>query len=99
MRRLVKINERGRRIGESHPRAVLTDHEVNELLMPLLEQRAAVIAACDGLPKPTIDAALTVLGLSYRLLAEKFEVSKGHIAKIARGARRSQVASTIRECP
>lgn len=97
MKRLVKINERGRRIGESHPRAVLTDHEVNELLMPMLDQRAAVIAACDGMPKPMIDAALTVLGLSYRLLAEKFEVSKGHIAKIARGSRRAQTASVVKE--
>ena len=28
-RELVGVNERGRRIGEDHPRAVLTDHEVS----------------------------------------------------------------------
>jgi hypothetical protein len=32
--RLVVLNERGRPIGESHPRAVLTDHEV-ELVLEL----------------------------------------------------------------
>lgn len=30
--RMIAVNERGRRIGESHPRAVLTDHEVCLLL-------------------------------------------------------------------
>lgn len=27
-KRLVPVNEKGRRIGESHPRARLTDHEI-----------------------------------------------------------------------
>lgn len=30
--RMVAVNENGQRIGESHPRAVLTDHEVTLLL-------------------------------------------------------------------
>lgn len=30
--RLVQVNEAGRPVGESHPRAVLTDHEVQLLL-------------------------------------------------------------------
>lgn len=30
--RLVAVNDRGLRIGETHPRAVLTDHEVDLLL-------------------------------------------------------------------
>lgn len=30
--RMLAVNERGLRIGESHPRAVLTDHEVGLLL-------------------------------------------------------------------
>jgi hypothetical protein len=34
---IVAVNERGRRIGESHPRAVLTDHEV-DLIRELAEQ-------------------------------------------------------------
>lgn len=29
MPKLVAVNERGRRIGEDHPRAVLTNHEVD----------------------------------------------------------------------
>lgn len=32
--KLIGVNDRGQRIGESHPRAVLTDHEV-ELLIEL----------------------------------------------------------------
>ena len=36
-KRIVAVNERNLRIGESHPRAVLTDHEV-ELLLELREQ-------------------------------------------------------------
>ena len=30
--RMVAVNEKGQRIGEDHPRAVLTDHEVDLLL-------------------------------------------------------------------
>lgn len=30
--RMLAVNDRGLRIGESHPRAVLTDHEVGLLL-------------------------------------------------------------------
>ena len=32
----IKVNERGLRVGESHPRAVLSDHEV-ELMLELRE--------------------------------------------------------------
>lgn len=35
--RMLAVNERGLRIGESHPRAVLTDHEVG-MLMELREE-------------------------------------------------------------
>ena len=30
-KRMLAVNDRGQRIGESHPRAVLTDHEVGLL--------------------------------------------------------------------
>lgn len=60
------VNERGMRIGESHPGAVLTDHEV-DLLLELRDE-----------------------GYSYSWLAEKFEVSKGTVAKICTGQRRCQ---------
>lgn len=32
MKKLVALNENGRRIGESHPRAKLLDHEVDQVL-------------------------------------------------------------------
>lgn len=91
MPRLVKINEQGRRIGESHPRAVLTDHEVG-LLIALLDERDALIGrmAFDGARRAEIDAALIRAGMSFRLLAEKFEIHKQTVAKIASGARRCQ---------
>lgn len=34
--RMIAVNEQGRRIGESHPRAVLSDHEV-DLVLELLD--------------------------------------------------------------
>ena len=37
-KRIVAVNARGLRIGESHPRAVLTDHEV-DLLLELRAER------------------------------------------------------------
>jgi hypothetical protein len=49
-KRLVSVNEKGRRIGEDHPRARFTDHDV-ELLLRLREegvsyQRIAEIMEC-----------------------------------------------------
>lgn len=32
MQRTIALNENGRRIGESHPRAKLLDHEVDQVL-------------------------------------------------------------------
>lgn len=89
MNRAVKKNEMGRRIGESHPRAVLGDHEV-ELLMAMIDEREALIRRMAGTRQVEIDAALTLAGLSYRCLAITFEVHKQTVAKIAKGARRGQ---------
>lgn len=87
----VKKNEMGRRIGESHPRAVLLDHEVS-LLMCMLDERDALIGRMefDGAGRGEIDRALCVAGLSYRKLAAKFEVHWRYIGKIASGERRCQ---------
>ncbi|MDR3004427.1 MAG: hypothetical protein LBV14_09350 [Acidovorax sp.] len=63
----VAINELGRRIGEGHHNAILTDAEV-ELLRDLRE----------------ID------GMSYSVLAEKFEISKWAVGRICRYERRAQ---------
>lgn len=87
-----KTNAFGRRIGEDHPRAVLTDHEVDLLCMFLAERDALVHRlALAGATRPEIDAALRAAGLSYRLLAIKFEVCKSAVQKIALGQRRCQV--------
>jgi hypothetical protein len=87
----VKFNEHGRRIGESHPRAVLSDHEV-ELLLELLAEREQIVRdmGAGGFLRVAVDMELTRRGLSYRLLALKFEIHKQHVAKIAQGARRCQ---------
>jgi hypothetical protein len=100
MTQLVKINEHGRRIGESHPRAVLTDHEV-ELLLGLLGERDALVIRmhAEGARQAEIDKALTVAGLSYRCLALKFEIHKQHVAKIAQGARRCQTPAKVKPYP
>jgi len=69
MKKPLSINELGRRIGESHPGAKLTDAEV-ELVHELLEG-----------------------GMSFAKVAEKFNVSKSCIQKIADGSRRAQRVS------
>lgn len=97
---LVKINEQGRRVGESHPRAALLDHEV-DLLMELLDEREKLIGEMlfAGAAQVEVDAALTAKGLSYRCLAIKFEVHKQTVAKIAKGYRRCQTVAVVKPYP
>lgn len=76
MFKTVAINEAGLRIGEDHPKAELTDAEV-ELIRSLHEAD----------------------GMSYSQLAEKFEQSKGAIAKICQYKRRAQFAVRIKAVP
>lgn len=87
----VKVNEQGRRIGEDHPRAVLSDHEVM-LLMVLLGERDTLVLEMQraGARQVEIDKALTEKGLSYRCLGIKFEIDRCYVGKIARGVRRCQ---------
>ena len=90
----IKVNERGCRIGDSHPRAVLSDHEV-ELLIELLNCRDEIIEHLEekGCAKAEIDTVLCEKQLSYRWLGIKFEVHRQSIAKINRGERRCQTPS------
>ena len=69
----IVLNEHGRRINESHPRALLTDHEIN-LIRKLHE---------DGLDR---QGRVVRKGLSYRQIAERFEVmvARMQIRHIAR---------------
>ncbi len=63
---LVGLSELHKRCGETHPRARLTDHDV-DLIRELHEYH----------------------GLSYSVLAEKFDSSKSAIADICRYRRRA----------
>jgi hypothetical protein len=94
MSRLVAINEKGMRIGESHGRAKLTDHDV-DLILDLLDARAALIATYGNhtnLKGGEIRKALADTHLSHRRIAEKFEVSKWLIRRIEAGECRLQTA-------
>ncbi len=62
----VAVNEQGIRLGETHPNADLTDHEV-DLIRELREKD----------------------GMSYAMLAEKFEVPKSTIHMICTYQRRA----------
>ncbi len=96
----VKVNECGRRIGEDHPRAVLSDHEA-DLLFTLLAEREALIAVlkAKGARQVEIDTTLAAKCLSFRCLAVKFEVHKQTVAKIASGARRCQTTARLKPYP
>lgn len=61
---LVGVDEQGHRVGECHPMARLSDHDV-ELIRELAEG-----------------------GMSYRVIAEKFEISKGTVCGIITYRRR-----------
>lgn len=93
--KIVKLNEKGHRIGDSHPRAVLSDHEV-DLLLELLIARDDLLEAMNGQRQAVIDAALHEEQLSYTQLSIKFEIHRQAVAKIARGERRCQTPSSYR---
>lgn len=64
---VVAINEKGRRIGDSHQRARISNHDV-DLMRELREEH----------------------GLSYKELAEKFDVSESLVKQICNYRIRSQ---------
>lgn len=74
MQKLVAVNEKGRRIGESHPRAKLKDWEI-DLLRELVEELIE-----EGVPKMQ----------AYQLAAEKFELALPSVRKIVNCQRRAQ---------
>jgi hypothetical protein len=89
--RLVAINERGRRIGEGHNMAKLSDHDV-ELIWSLLDERERITKSLTeyGLAQREIDNALSGAQLSFSGIGEKFEVTKWCIWRISMGLRRGQ---------
>lgn len=88
------MNERGCRIGEGHPRAVLSDHEV-DLLHQLLDERAELLKQCRAVKMSAADIHRSIIKarLSYGLLAQAFEVSKSTVYDIAVFRIRGQVAA------
>lgn len=75
--REVQVNERGRRIGESHPRAKLTDHEI-DLMRELYEELRA-----EGMKNR--EAA--------KVCSEKFDQHERSVRKIVHCERRAQTAA------
>lgn len=92
MSRLVAVNEHGMRVGETHHRAKLTDHDI-DLIVSLLDARndAIEVGLAAGMSRSVLDAHLAALQLSYRWIASKFEISKSHVRWIAIGLQRSQM--------
>lgn len=89
--RWVALNEAGRRIGEGHGRAVLTDHEV-ELMLSLLAERDALLKACHaaGMVRGAIEKELNRARLSYRMIAKAMEVSPATVWNVGACAIRAQ---------
>jgi hypothetical protein len=73
--KVVVVNERGRRIGESHPRAKLTDHEI-DLIRELVEELVA--------------GGMKVME-AYRVAAEKFEIHARTAQQIALCMQRAEL--------
>lgn len=89
MNKRATFNELGYRVGETRKNAVLTDDDVR-LVLILLHERQEVIDQCTAidLSQAEIDKALNFKQLSYRWIADKFEVSKATIQSIANGRTR-----------
>lgn len=92
--KLVAINEKGMRIGETHHRAKLSDHDI-DLICSLLDARNDAIetALAAGMSQSCLAAHLSALQLSYRWIAAKFEISKSHVRWIAIGSQRGQAVA------
>lgn len=86
--RWVGVNEAGQRVGEWHGRAVLTEHDVENVRL-LLDEREALLRRCrvEGL-RPEV--VLFEARLSFRMIARAMEVSESNIRAIATGKTRLQ---------
>ncbi len=98
--RFVPINEKNRRIGESHGRAKFSDHDV-ELIFSLLDARNDAIETglAAGMSPSVLNAHLNALQLSYRWIAIKMECNKTYVKKLADSTRRCQTAVRWKKVP
>lgn len=88
-----KTNAKGRRIGEGHPMATISDRDV-ALIFAMLDEREVILERWRGagLGVEQINNGLALVGLSYRLIADKFGIDHSTVYKIASGVRRNQMA-------
>lgn len=89
--REVQVNERGRRIGETHPRAKFTDHEI-DLIRELAE------------PELAPDGRVIRPGLTYREICAKFEIpqtegGREYVGKIVRCEKRAHIPAKAKRIP
>ena len=94
MSKHVKINNLGRRIGEDHPNAKLTDAEV-DMVHELLEQRedTRLRLTQAGYTADMVRHGIKWLDLDNRSIAALFNVSHMTIHNIATGRYRSQTCA------
>lgn len=92
--KFVAVNDQGKRMGEGHGRAKLSDHDV-ELMLSLLECRQMLIDEYlkVGLTRREIERALHTAQLSFSGIGWKFEVGKSQVRRIWIGVQRGQAAA------
>ena len=90
-KRALALNAKGRRIGEDHHRAKLTNHDV-DLIHDLLDARDMLVETYMGLgmPRRKVQLALSKAQLSERWIADKFEISRRTVRDIRSGRKRAQ---------
>lgn len=76
-------------VGEDHHRAKLTDHDVDLIRQLLADRRRLVLEHRAAGSRPgAVDRKVNSAGLSYALIAAKFEITKSHVRWLAIGGRR-----------
>jgi len=91
MIKFVPVNERGKRINEGHPRAKLSDHEV-ELMLELLDERKKIVGEMKarGIKWSEILVHLQTVQMSRAFIARKFEISRSYLINVEAGRKRAQ---------
>lgn len=90
--RLLAVNDSGYVIGEQHPRAKLTDRQVDAIL-DALEERARLVRLMKaaGAKPGEIKAAVRLAQIGFVHLAQRYGCSRRTVRDIGAGNIRSQV--------